>query len=97
MTTMTERPGPDKEFDSIIDRAILGSHQAQFDQGERNGALAREIGIMTEKAGEAAYHGFLKGMAALRRASENPGGAKQALREVFMGGFGKMRGLFVKD
>lgn len=97
MTTMTERPGPDKEFDSIIDRAILGSHQAQFDQGERSGALAREVGIMTEKAGEAACHGFLKGMGALRRASENPGGTKQALREAFMGGFCKMKDLFAKD
>ena len=51
MTSIVDQPQSDKKIESIIDRAILGMHEAQFNQGERNGKIAQEAKVMAERPG----------------------------------------------
>ena len=94
MTSIVDQPQSDKKFESIIDRAILGMHEAQFNQGERNGKIAQEAKVMAEKAWIAARQYLIKGMDALKRASENPETTKQAVKEAFTDGLSKIKRVF---
>jgi hypothetical protein len=97
MAIIADQPQADKKCDSIIDRAILGAHEARFDQGERNGKIARETVIIAGKAKEVAHQGLIKGMDALKRASENPEATKKAVKEAFGGRLDKMKAIFGRD
>jgi hypothetical protein len=97
VTILVEQPQSEKKFESIIDRAIMGTHEAQFDQGERNGKIAQEAKIMAEKARMMACQNLIKGMDSLKRASENPEATKKAVKEAFGGGLGKIKGIFTKS